>query len=210
MSCLTEKLHWYAQVLLCCLPCAGQTNSWWKELDKGITVMITFRKPNNSPVPQNMLRILPCWPNALSIFAELIVVPFGFLAWKLFRCPGWCCFLVPAVCEDLFFTLNLLTFPQTKVTFHFVYWELVLLQAGTRIFHGIFQQTHVWNRVALHTHTHTYAVEQGMWRTQHRLFYWKLHTRSREAVIHGRSILLPTANVACVRNDNFWRRTPGS
>jgi hypothetical protein len=28
MSCLREKLHWYAPMVLHCLLCAGQTNSW--------------------------------------------------------------------------------------------------------------------------------------------------------------------------------------
>ena len=127
------------------LLCAGRTDSWWKELDKGVTVMTTVRKFNNSPVPQQMVKC-----------TQYICRKHCCLFWISFLQSIRHCFLVLPECEDLFYTLYFLISLQTKVTVHFAYWELVLLQAGTRIFHDIFQQTHIWNRVALNTH----AVEQ--------------------------------------------------
>jgi hypothetical protein len=109
---------------------------------QGITVMITFRKSYNSPVPQQMLRMVPSRPNPLSKFAGRLLSGLDFVP---ANCSdlGQCCFLVLQDCEDLFNTLYLLTSLQTKVTVHFVDWKLVLLQAGTRMFCDIFQQTHI-------------------------------------------------------------------
>jgi hypothetical protein len=60
------------------------------EASKRFTVVITFRKSIKiSPVLQQMLKLLPSWPNALSIPADHIVYSLEFLlgnCWNLTAC----------------------------------------------------------------------------------------------------------------------------
>jgi hypothetical protein len=78
-------------------------------------VRITFIKSNNnSSVLQQMLKILPSRPNALSVPAEhVVVVVAGLHPRKVMKYRGGCFSVIPE-CGDLFYTFYLLTLRTNK------------------------------------------------------------------------------------------------
>jgi hypothetical protein len=106
--------------------------------------MITSTKPNkNSPVLQHTLTILPSRSNALRISLEhaTLRVPSAKIAEILRR------MLCSSYSRAWGFVLYNWPFKLSHkyVTSHFFYWELVLLETGTKSFCDVSQQTHIWN-----------------------------------------------------------------
>ena len=67
----------------------------------------------NSPVLQQMLKMMPSCPNTVGIQAGHVIYS-GVFARKMLNSHGGHRFLVLPECDDLFYTLYLLNFPTNK------------------------------------------------------------------------------------------------
>ena len=91
--CLKDKRPFDVRLTLCRTPTLGRFNSRWRKREKKIAVINIFRKYNKySPALQQMLKILPSWPDVVSIPEKYLAYSLDFLSgncWNLTACT--CC-----------------------------------------------------------------------------------------------------------------------